>query len=68
MDRFYLRTSDVARLAGCSEFLVRDAARRGIVPANRDSKGCALFNADAPVLLRRHQANRRAAGAGRDKA
>ena len=68
MGEFYMRTSDVARAAGCSEFMVRDAVRRGIVPAKLDSKGCALLTEDAAAMLRLHQASRRASGNGRTSA
>ncbi len=58
MSEFYMRTSDVARAAGVSEFMVRDAVRRGIIPARLDSKGCALLSEDAAAMLRLHQASR----------
>ena len=59
MNEFYMRTSDIARAAGVSEFMVRDAVRRGIVPAKFDSQGCALMTEDAAAILRLHQATRR---------
>lgn len=59
MTRFYLRTSDVARQAGVSEFLVRSAARKRLIPTEKDSKNCDLFSDEAPAILRLNQTARR---------